>query len=86
MDSRSDVLEAKQDIFRQYEKNVLHLLCVLEEPAVRTTPNPHLPEGEKFRPEEAKGNALESYGLCHCTNVTPQGAGYGFPAQPPCST
>lgn len=40
-------------------------VLVLEGPAVKTTPNPHLPEGEKFRPEEAEGNALESYGQCH---------------------
>lgn len=59
---------------------------VLDGPAVRTIPNPHLPKGQKFRPEEAEGNALESYGLCQCTNVPPQGAGYGFPAQPPCSS
>lgn len=40
-------------------------VLVLEGPAVKTTPNSHLPKGEKFRPEEAEGNALESYGQCH---------------------
>lgn len=30
-------------------------VLVLEGPAVKTAPNPHLPKGEKFRPEEAEG-------------------------------